>query len=189
AGQTLQEKLDKVGPLPVTEVLRIGSQIARGLAAAHATGLIHRDIKPANILLENGIERVKITDFGLARAADDASVSQTGVVAGTPQYMAPEQARGEAVDPRADLYSLGSVLYCLCTGLPPFRGSSPLTVLRRVCEDVPRPIREINPDIPDWLVRIIQKLQAKAPVDRYQSAAEVGELLRRRLAEMQKDPT
>ena len=113
AGQTLQQKLDKVGPLAVTEVLRIGGQIARGLAAAHATGLIHRDIKPANILLENGVERVKITDFGLARAADDASISQSGIVAGTPQYMAPEQARGEAIDHRSDLFSLGSVLYAI----------------------------------------------------------------------------
>ena len=99
AGQTLQQKLDRNGPLDVTEVLRIGQQIASGLAAAHAQGLIHRDIKPANILLENGVEqRVKITDFGLARAADDASLTQSGVIAGTPLYMAPEQAQGEAID-------------------------------------------------------------------------------------------
>src|SRR6202035_236547 len=124
----------------LAEILRIGMQTASGLAAAHAQGLIHRDIKPANILLENGIERVKITDFGLARAADDASLTQSGVVAGTPQYMAPEQARGEALDGRADLFSLGSVLYAMATGRPPFRAETTMAVLRRVSEDAARPI-------------------------------------------------
>ncbi len=167
------------------EVLRIGSQIAFGLAAAHAQGLIHRDVKPANILLENGVQRVKITDFGLARAVDDASCTQTGQIAGTPQYMSPEQAGGEPIDHRSDLFSLGSVLYTLCTGRPAFRADSALAVLRRVCEGTPRAIREINPDIPDWLVGIIDKLMAKRPADRFQSAAEVGELLERSLAHVQ----
>ena len=160
-------------------------QTASGLAAAHAQGLIHRDIKPANILLENGVERVKITDFGLARAADDASLTQSGVVAGTPQYMAPEQARGEAVDQRADLFSLGSVLYAMCTGRPPFRASGTMAVLKRVCEETPGPIREANPEIPDWLVAIVEKLHAKDPADRYQSAAEVAEVLGQHLAHLQ----
>src|SRR5262249_45218661 len=122
-GKTLQAKLDGGGSLPLREILRIGLQIADGLAAAHRQGLVHPDVKPANILLENGIERVKITDFGLARAVDDASLTQSGVVAGTPAYMSPEQARGERVDHRSDLFSLGSVLYALCTGHPPFRAS------------------------------------------------------------------
>ncbi|MGL5098171.1 MAG: serine/threonine-protein kinase, partial [Planctomycetia bacterium] len=114
AGQTLQQRLDQEGPLDLAEVLRIGRQVAESLAAAHDRGLVHRDVKPANILLENGLEqKVKITDFGLARAADDASLTQSGVVAGTPLYMAPEQARGDAVDPRTDLFSLGSVLYTM----------------------------------------------------------------------------
>ena len=121
-GETLQQKLDRVGPLETPEVLRIGQQIARGLAAAHAQGLIHRDIKPSNILLESGIDlHVKITDFGLARAANDASLTYSGVIAGTPMYMAPEQTQGEVVDHRADLFSLGSVLYTMCSGRPPFR--------------------------------------------------------------------
>ena len=106
----MQDKIDKVGTLGVKEILRIGMQIAEGLAAAHKQGLVHRDIKPANILLENGVERVKITDFGLARAVDDASVTQSGTVAGTPMYMSPEQAEGLAVDHRSDLFSLGTVL-------------------------------------------------------------------------------
>jgi uncharacterized protein (TIGR03067 family) len=185
AGVSLQERLDRSGPLGLKEILRIGMQTAAGLAAAHAQGLVHRDVKPANILLENGVERVKLTDFGLARAADDASISQSGVVAGTPMYMAPEQARGEAVDHRADLFALGSVLYALCTGRPPFRASSAMAVLKRVCEEEPRPVREVNPDIPDWLTVIIAKLHAKNPADRFQSAAEVADLLGRHLAHLQ----
>src|SRR5262245_12247929 len=105
SGQSLQQRLERCGPLQVAAILRIGMQAAEGLAAAHAQGLVHRDIKPANILLENGVERVKITDFGLARAVDDASLTRSGVISGTPLYMAPEQARGEAVDHRADLFS------------------------------------------------------------------------------------
>ncbi|HEY1381299.1 MAG TPA: protein kinase, partial [Gemmataceae bacterium] len=186
AGPSVQQRLsDDGGPLPVAEVLRIGTQTAAGLAAAHAQGLVHRDVKPANILLENGVERVKLTDFSLARAIDDASVTQTGVVAGTPPYMAPEQARGEALDHRADLFSLGSVLYALCTGRPPFRGSNSLDVLRRVSEDTPVSIRTLNPEIPAWLETIVRKLMAKNREDRFQSAGEVATLLERCLAHWQ----
>src|SRR5262245_41150838 len=111
-GETLEQHIDRVGPLEIQDILRIGAQVARGLAAAHDMKLIHRDVKPANILLESGVDaRAKLTDFGLARAADEASLTQSGVVAGTPMYMAPEQACGETVDHRADLFSLGSVLY------------------------------------------------------------------------------
>jgi hypothetical protein len=183
AGPSLQQRLDRSGPLELPEILRIGVQTAAGLAAAHAQGLVHRDVKPANILLENGVERVKLTDFGLARAAADASLSQSGVVAGTPEYMAPEQTRGEALDPRADLFSLGSVLYALCTGRPPFQADGVMGVLRRIAEDPPRPIREINPRVPAWLVAVIERLHAKEPADRYQSAAEVAEVLRQHLAQ------
>jgi serine/threonine-protein kinase len=184
-GESLQQKLDREGPLPLKEILRIGMQTAQGLAAAHAQGLIHRDVKPANILLENGVQRVKITDFGLARAVDDASLTQSGVIAGTPQYMSPEQALGEPQDYRTDLFSLGSVLYALCTGRPPFRAPNALAVLRRVADDTPRPIRETNPEVPDWLEAIIQKLMEKHPVDRFQSAAEVARLLESHLANLQ----
>jgi hypothetical protein len=182
----LQQRLDQIGPLDATEVLCIGEQIARGLAAAHTQGLVHRDIKPANILLERGIEhKVKITDFGLARAVDDASLTQSGVIAGTPLYMAPEQARGDTLDPRADLFSLGSVLYTMASGRPPFRASTPLAVLKRVAEDTPRPIREVVPEVPQWLCDLIGKLHAKDPAQRFQSAREVAELFGRHLAHLQ----
>lgn len=184
-GKSLQDRIDQSGPLAVPEILRIGMQTAAGLAAAHAQGLVHRDIKPANILLENGVERVKITDFGLARAVDDASLTQTGMIAGTPQYMAPEQARGETIDYRADLFSLGSVLYTLCTGRAPFRATTMLGVIKRVCEDAPRPIRDINPEIPDWLAAIVERLLAKDPAERFQSAQEVADLLGGYLAGVQ----
>jgi WD40 repeat protein/serine/threonine protein kinase len=183
-GKTLQEKLDAAGPLPVPEILRIGLQVGEGLAAAHKQGLIHRDVKPANILLENGVERVRITDFGLARAVDDASLTQSGVIAGTPAYMSPEQANGARVDHRSDLFSLGSVLYALCTGHPPFRADTAMAVLRRVCDDTPRPIRDINPEIPEWLAAVIARLQAKDPGQRFATAAEVAALLSRRLTQL-----
>lgn len=184
-GPSLQRRIDESGPLTALEVVRIGRQIASGLAAAHEQGLIHRDIKPANILLNEGIERLWITDFGVARAMDDASMTQTGVIAGTPQYMSPEQARGEAVDPRSDLFSLGSVLYTACTGRPPFRSEAAYGILRRITDTDPRPIREITPDIPPWLCGVIERLMAKHPADRYQSAGEVAELLEGCLAHLQ----
>ena len=184
-GPSLQRRLDDEGPLAVVETLRVAMQAAAGLAAAHAQGLVHRDVKPANILLADGIERVKLTDFGLARAADDASLTRTGIIAGTPQYMSPEQACGEPVDPRSDLFSLGSVLYAMCTGRSPFRAETSYGVLRRITDEEPRPIREINPDIPEWLCGIVGKLMAKRTDDRFQSAQEVSKLLEECLAHVQ----
>jgi hypothetical protein len=184
-GVSLQQKIDQTGPLGVIEILRIGVQIAEGLAAAHKQGKVHRDIKPANILLENGVERVKITDFGLARAVDDTSVTQSGIIAGTPMYMSPEQAEGLTIDHRSDLFSLGTVLYAMCTGDPPFRATGTVAVLKRVVEEIPRPIREINSEIPDWLEAIVATLHAKNPEDRFQTAKEVAELLGQHLAHVQ----
>ncbi len=173
-GQSLQQKLDKVGPLRLTEILRISRQISDGLAAAHKQGLVHRDIKPANILLENGVERVKITDFGLARAIDDITVTRTGEVCGTPQYMSPEQACGDRVDHRSDLFSLGCVMYAMCTGHSPFRGASVAHVIKRVTQDEPRSIADQNPEIPPWLVEIINSLLQKKAEHRFQSAEDRG---------------
>ncbi|OYW17598.1 MAG: hypothetical protein B7Z55_12220, partial [Planctomycetales bacterium 12-60-4] len=177
-GKTLQQRLDEHGPLDLSDVLRLGKQIADGLAAAHAQGLIHRDIKPGNILLEGGVnERVKITDFGLARTADDASMTQSGLIAGTPMYMAPEQALGQKLDQRADLFSFGSVLYQMLSGRPPFRAPTTIAVLKRVAEDQPRPIQEIIPEVPTWMCEIVGHLHAKNPDDRYATAQEVSDLL------------
>lgn len=184
-GPSLQKRIDESGPLGVLEVIRIGKQIASGLAAAHEQGLVHRDIKPANILLNEGIERLWITDFGVARAMDDVSMTKTGVITGTPQYMSPEQARGENVDQRSDLFSLGSILYTACTGRPPFRSEGVYGILRRITDTDPRPIREVNAEIPEWLSRLISRLMAKHPSDRFQSAAEVADLLENCIAHIQ----
>jgi WD40 repeat protein len=189
AGESLQARLDRTGPLDIVETVGIGLQTASGLAAAHAQGLIHRDIKPANLLLENGLARVKITDFGLARTADDVGLTQAGVVAGTPEYMAPEQARGEQVDHRADLFSLGSVLYACCTGCPPFQGATTLAVIRQVNDQAPKPLRVVNPEVPAWLEALVMRLLRKDPAERVQSAAEVAALLEGYLAHLRQPDT
>jgi serine/threonine protein kinase len=184
-GESLAQRLAARGTLEIQEILRIGKQAAEGLAAAHAQGLVHRDIKPENILLEKGVERAVLTDFGLARAADDVSLTRTGLIAGTPQYMSPEQAFGESIDHRSDLFSLGGVLYAMCTGHPPFRAETTFGVLCHIRESTPRPIRESNPAIPDWFERIVMKLLAKPTSDRFASAAEVAKLLEQCLAHVQ----
>ncbi|RCS46432.1 serine/threonine protein kinase [Bremerella cremea] len=186
-GRSLEDRIRNNGPLDVKEVLRIGRQIASGLAAAHQQGLVHRDVKPANILLHNGVERVVITDFGLARAVDDASMTQSGTLVGTPQYMSPEQARGQSLDARSDLFSLGSVLYFMLVGHSPFRAETTMGVLNRITSDQPRSLTEQNPEIPAWLDQIIRRLLSKQPEDRYQTAAEVELLLGQWLAHQQ-DP-
>jgi serine/threonine protein kinase len=187
-GKTLADKIASQGALSVKEILRIGAQIAKGLAAAHKQGVVHRDVKPANILLENGIERAKVTDFGLAKTMDDVTITRTGDLSGTPQFMSPEQARGGPVDHRTDLFSLGAVLYTMCTGRPPFRADNPLAMLKRICEVAPRPIQRANPDVPDWLCTIVDRLLAKSPSDRFQTAAEVAGLLQKYLAMLQSGP-
>lgn len=185
-GQTLQQKLDQQGPLDLRDVLKIGSQVAAGLESAHAKGLIHRDIKPGNILLDAGSDHAKITDFGLARSADDASMTQSGVISGTPLYMSPEQAQALEIDYRSDLFSLGSVMYVMCSGRPPFRAATSIAVLRRVVEEQPRPVQTIIPEVPHWLTLIIARLHAKYPKERFASAKEVGDLLFHCLSEIER---
>lgn len=176
-GQTLHDKIKRVGALKTEEVVRISRQIAEGLAAAHKRGLIHRDIKPANILLENGVERVKITDFGLARTTSDGGITHTGEILGTPQCMSPEQARGEQVDQRSDLFSLGCVMYTMCTGVSPFRADNMLAVMKKVCESEPRPVAQLNPNLPEWLCGLVHRLLEKQPELRVQTAGEVVQSL------------
>lgn len=184
-GESLQQRIDREGPLEICEILRIGIQTASGLSAAHAQGIVHRDVKPSNIMLERGVERTLLTDFGLARATDDASLTQSGHHPGTPQYMSPEQARGDAVDLRSDLFSLGSVIYTMCTGHSPFRADTTYAVLRRIVETDPRPVRELNADIPVWLEFVIGRMLANSAAERFQSGDELADLLQKCLAHVQ----
>ncbi len=177
-GQTLEDRLRRGGPLPLPEVLRIGRETAAGLATAHARGVIHRDVKPANIWLESPAGRAKLLDFGLAHVAGDrADLTRAGRVVGTPEYMSPEQARGEELDGRSDLFSLGAVLYAMCTGQKPFRGGSVMAVLTALAVDTPAPVRDANPDVPPALADLIDHLLQKAPPDRPATADDVRDQL------------
>jgi WD40 repeat protein/serine/threonine protein kinase len=187
-GRSLQDRLDEGGPLTVREAVRIAAATASGLAAAHANNLIHRDIKPGNILIEQNSGRVVLTDFGLARLTEDVKITQTGFVAGTPLYMSPEQARGETVDHRSDLFSLGSVLYAMLTGVPPFQGTSPFTVLKQVTDNRPRPVHEYNPAVPDSVVEVVDRLLEKNVRSRFSQATEVAAALQAELAKLPPDP-
>ena len=188
-GVSLLQRIDKNGSLDTCEVTRIGYQVALGLAAAHKQGIVHRDVKPANVILENTVDRAMVTDFGLARVTDEASMTQSGTIAGTPQYMAPEQAKGDPVDPRSDLFSLGSLLYAACTARPPFRAETLFGMINKVCQAEPRQIREFNPEIEEWLCALIGRLMAKNPDDRFQSAKEVAKVLEAELAYLQSPTT
>lgn len=186
-GRSLQDRLDEGGALSIREAVRIAASTAAGLASAHATGLIHRDIKPGNLLIEQNSGRILITDFGLARLTEDVKLTQTGFVAGTPLYMSPEQARGETVDHRSDLFSLGSVLYSLLAGMPPFQGSSPFTVLKQVTDKKPRPIQEVNPAVSNSLVEVLDRLMEKDPRNRFSDAGEVAARLQAELIKLPQD--
>ena len=190
-GLTLEEYVKKHGPMRPAEVMEVGLQIANGLAAAHAVGLTHHDIKPSNILLESqhrrkGFDtdartesvRVKLTDFGLAQSVSNPGQTLSPQVAGTPMYMSPEQASGSILDARSDLFSLGSVLYFLTSGRPPFAPGAVSVVLRQVIECQPASLRSMNPAIPEALSQLIRELMSKAPNDRPSSADEVIQRLR-----------
>ena len=184
-GESLQSYVARFGPLELKDIVRIAMQVASGLAAAHEQGLVHRDIKPANILLENGFGRVLITDFGLARAADDASITRSGLVAGTPHYMSPEQANGHSVDHRSDLFSLGGVLFFMATGRAPFRGEGAMAVLNAIChKDLKSPC-EINASLPPEIDLLVEQLLKKDPAERFGSASELRKLLADYLAHLQ----
>jgi predicted Ser/Thr protein kinase len=184
AGPSLRERIKAQPKLTPAEVLEIASQVASGLAAAHAKGVIHRDIKPDNILLERGIERVKIGDFGLARVALDISeLSSLDQIIGTPAFMSPEQVNGDPVDSRSDLFSLGCVMYAMVAGHSPFRGATTVVVVRKVCDHHPKPLHELDPSVPRALSDVVAKLLAKRPDDRYPSAEQLAVVLKRHVAE------
>jgi WD40 repeat protein len=177
-GESLADRLKRERRLAPAEVLRIGGEMAEGLAAAHERGLIHRDIKPANVWLAGPHGRVKLLDFGLVRVAEgDAQLTAEGVVAGTPAYMAPEQAEGQAVDARSDLFSLGCVLYRACTGAAPFPGHNRMAVLASLARHQPLPPRQLNAEIPEGLSDLVMQLLAKDPAGRPPSARAVAEAL------------
>ncbi|MEM7477441.1 MAG: serine/threonine-protein kinase [Planctomycetota bacterium] len=178
---TLGERLANNGAMELEATLSIAMQVARGLAAAHTQGLVHRDVKPANILLSKGTERAIITDFGLARSADDASLTCAGILAGTPHYMSPEQARGEKVDAKSDLFSLGSVIFAMTSGRPPVnleQGTETLERIRKNDLGVLKPSEKC----PRWLIEIVSLLHRANPKKRPESAESVADLLEQCLA-------
>ncbi len=177
-GESLEQYFQRRQRPDVATVLRQGKEIALGLAAAHERGLIHRDIKPANVFIERSGGRVKILDFGLARpVAESSGLTQAGMIMGTPNYMAPEQAQGGEVSQRSDLFSLGCVLYQLLAGETPFGGDTVVAVLMATALKDPQPLREVNPSVPQPLADLVTKLLAKSPSDRPASAAEVAGIL------------
>ena len=179
-GGSLRERLG-AGPLDPKEALRILTQVASGLDYAHMHGLVHRDIKPANILF-TADGRAKLTDFGIARASDGTQLTRTGVLMGTPEYMAPEQAAGGVVDHRADLYALGVVLYQMLTGQAPFRGATPHATLHAVIYEPPTPPRQLNPGLWPTIDGVLLRALAKQPDQRFQRGADMVAALEAALA-------
>jgi serine/threonine protein kinase len=198
-GEMLDSRLRREPMAPLWLLLKVAREVAAGLAAAHAEGLIHRDIKPGNIWLEGDpaaaepgrqVRLCKILDFGLARSVDrdDTQITSTGAVLGTPAYMAPEQARGEKVDHRADLFSLGVALFRTSTGHAPFRGADPMSVLIALATETPPQVRSLRPDLPPELADLIDRLLQKDPNARPQSADEVADLVGQIMKTVQAHP-
>jgi serine/threonine protein kinase len=177
-GMTLQAALQANSRPPISEVLRVGREIAEGLSAAHEQGLIHRDIKPANIWLEGKRLRVRILDFGIARITGPDGSPRTqltgqGMILGTPAYMSPEQARNQTLDGRSDLFSLGIILYEMCTGVQPFTGETLVDLLTALATEEPRSPLEVVPGLPPALSVLVMRLLSKKPAGRPQSAEEL----------------
>ncbi len=172
SGEDLNSRINRNGPISEKEVLSYITPIADGLTYAHEKGMVHRDIKTANILLDEN-STPYLTDFGIAHAGDGSKLTRTGTLLGTPEYMSPEQAKGELTDCRSDIYSLGIVMYECITGQRPFTGETLLGVVHKIASEEPKPISEFIPDISDKLNRIIMKCLEKNPSDRFQSCHEL----------------
>ena len=162
--------------LPVTTVLQIGSQVARALDYAHQQLVVHRDIKPINIIFERGNRGAILTGFGVARMLD-TNLTKTGTVRGSPSFMSPEQVRGAKVTATSDIYSLGVTLYQLLTGWLPFVGDSITDLMQRIVEEEPRKVHDLRADVPQCVVKVVEKALAKEPAARYQSGANMAEAL------------
>lgn len=175
-GPSLQQRLDAEGPLSPAELILVGRQIASALTAAHAAGLIHRDVKPSNVLMEDGLARVRITDFGLVHSVNRPAGSEERLIAGTPQFMSPEQAGGETITTATDLFSLGATLYILASGRPPFQASRITELLEQVRSGAPAPIEQLRPELPGAIRELIQRLMSRDAALR-PSAREVYEAL------------
>jgi predicted Ser/Thr protein kinase len=180
-GTDLDKIVQKRGRLSVADSLAVAKRVALALAAAHKLGLIHRDIKPSNILITKQ-GRVRVTDFGLAREVGaGGSVTATDQIVGTPHYLSPEQARGDALDGRTDLYSLGGTLYTMLTGRPPYQGPTPISIAMKhaSAKDRPEPIRSLAPDVPEEVEALAGRLMAKDPKDRFQTGDEAASAIDR----------
>jgi tRNA A-37 threonylcarbamoyl transferase component Bud32/anti-sigma factor RsiW len=189
-GESLRDRIRREPRLDLIDVIRISAQVAQGLAAAHSQGIIHRDVKPGNIMLIDSLPRVKITDFGLARVAiEDIEFTSRSLAVGTPAYMSPEQVRGEEVDTRSDLFSLGCVIYAMITGHSAYFGQTALEVARKIDSFDPPSLDDVDKRVPEFLSEIVQKLLQKDRNRRYQSAAEVADVLNRHLAMLNQSPT
>ena len=175
-GMDLEELLSRRGVLPLAEARPILVQICDALSAAHRVGVIHRDLKPGNVLVNEQGE-VRVIDFGLAKASYMHSMTATGLIMGTPEYMAPEQVRGRTTDHRTDIYALGVLAYTLLCGQPPFRGDTPIAVGFQHCAEPPRPLRELKPDLPQALDAAVLKCLEKDPADRFDSVADFKKAL------------
>jgi hypothetical protein len=176
SGTSLAALIQRHGTLPFAQLRTIVSQICKGMQAAHEAGVVHRDLKPGNILIDEA-QQVKIIDFGLARQPHLEGMTATGMILGTPEYMAPEQIRGRAVDPRTDIYALGAVMYHAMVGHPPFRGDSPISVGFAHCNEELDPPNAVKPDIPPAWSQLVVTAMAKDPSQRFDSADDLADAL------------
>jgi serine/threonine-protein kinase len=177
-GETLHARVKRAGQMGIAEARAVLAEVSSGVAAAHAAGIIHRDLKPHNVLVAGGGARVvKVIDFGLAKTTFGSGMTATGLIMGTPEYMAPEQVRGRRSDSRTDVYALGAIAYYVLAARPPFTGDTPIAVGFSQVHDPPQPLRELRPEVPAGLEKVVLRALSKDPLSRYRDAAEWKEAL------------